>query len=148
MKVRILCKQENYEKYKDMLEKSGFEISNEGNILFKEDDFKQDTFICQKDGSFEIIHYSKIIYVESFGREIVLHTANTSYSIREKLYEVEGLLSDKGCTRISKSIIVSRSGISKMKPMLNGRMDLLMKNGKTISVSRSYNKKFKDFIGF
>lgn len=148
MKIKIICKEENYDMYKLMLEKSGFTISKDATLLFKEEDFIQDSFIGEQNGEFEIIHFSKIILIESFGREIVLHTLSKEYAIREKLFETEGILDAKGFIRINKSIIVSKTGIKRIKPTFNGRIDLLMKNDKKVSVSKNYNKKFKTFIGF
>ena len=148
MKIKIICKDENFEKYKLMLEKSGFEISKDAKLLFKEEDYVQDSFIGESKGEYEIISYNKIIFIESFGREIVLHTIDKEYSIREKLYEVEGILIDKGFIRVNKSTIISKHGILRIKPTFNGRIDLLMKNSKRISVSKNYNKKFRKYIGF
>lgn len=148
MKVRIICKEENYEKYKTMLEKSGFKVSRDATILFKEEDFIQDSFIGELNGEFEIIHFTKIVFIESFGRNINLHTITDNYVIKEKLYEVEEILSDKGFIRVNKSMIVSKNGIKRIKPTLNGRIDLLMKNNEKITVSRNYSKRFRNFIGF
>jgi len=131
-----------------MLEKSGFEISRDATILFKEEDFIQDSFIGELNGEFEIIHYSKIVFIESFGRNIVLNTITEKFIIKEKLYEVEEILSDKEFIRVNKSMIVSKNGIKRIKPTFNGRIDLLMKNNEKITVSRNYNKRFRNFIGF
>lgn len=148
MNIKIICKKENYEKYKNLLKKSGFVISNNANLLFKEEEYSQDTFICENSNEFEIIHFSQIVYIESFGHDILLHTIQKEYKIKEKLYEVEGILFDKGFIRINKSTIVSKQGIKKIRPSLNGRMDLMLKNGKTVYVSKNYSKQFKEFIGF
>lgn len=148
MEIKIICKKENYEKYKQLLEKSGFVISNNAKLLFKEEDYSQDTFIGENSNEYEIIHYSKIIYIESFGHNIILNTLQNEYKIREKLYEVEGILMDKNFIRINKSTIVSKSGIKKIKPSLNGRIDLVLKNDKVVYVSKNYSKQFKEFIGF
>ena len=148
LEIKIICKKENYEKYKQLLEKSGFVISNNANLLFKEEDYSQDSFIGEHSNEYEIIHFSKVIYIESFGHNIFLHTLEKEFRIREKLYEVEGLLSDKSFIRINKSTIVSKGGIKKIKPSLNGRIDLILKNDKVVYVSKNYSKQFKEFIGF
>jgi two-component system response regulator LytT len=148
LEIKIICKKENYEKYKKILENSGFVISSTAKLLFKEEDYDQDTFICENENAYEMIHYAKIIYIESFGHEIFLHTMTDHFKIREKLYEVEGILMDKGFIRINKSTIVSKQSISKIKPSLNGRMDLVLKNGEVVYVSKNYSKQFKQFIGF
>ncbi len=131
-----------------MLEKSGFEISQDACLIFKEEDYVQDSFVGELNKEYEIIHFDKIVFVESFGRDIVLHTKYKEYSIREKLYQVEGILMDRGFVRINKSTVVSKSGIKRIKPTFNGRIDLIMMNEKLLSVSKIYNKRFRNFIGF
>lgn len=148
MKIKLICKKENYEKYKELLEKSGFVISNDAKLIFKEEDYIQESFIGEQSGEYEIIHFSKIVYIESFGHNIYLHTLENEYKIREKLYEVEGILGNKSFIRINKSTIVSKGGIKKIKPSLNGRIDLSLKNDKVVYVSKNYSKQFKEFIGF
>ena len=148
MNIRVIASKENKEKYIKMLKQAGFTISNDATLTFKEDDYIQDSFIGEKNGSYEIIHYQTILLIESFGHQIVLHTLSNDYTIKEKLYELESILHDKGFIRINKSTIVNKKGIKSIKPTFNGRIDLLMKNNTTLYVSKTYNKKFKEFIGF
>lgn len=148
LEIKIICKSENYSKYQEILEQAGFTISNNAKLLFKEEDYIQDSVIGELNGEYEIIHFSKIIYVESFGRKIILHTNKYEYNIREKLYEIEGILSGRNYIRVNKSTIVAKAGIKRIKPSLNGRIDLLMIDDKLLSVSKTYSKSFKNFIGF
>lgn len=147
MKIKLVCKKENYEKYKKMLDISGFEISTDASLTFKEDDFVQETFIGFNNGTYEIIHFRNIIFIESFGHDIILHTLDKEYRIKDKLYEIEGILHDKGFIRINKSTIVNKFGIKEINPTFNSRIILLMKNGNKLTVTRSYNLEFKKFIG-
>ncbi len=147
MKIKIVCQTDNYNKYKTMLETAGFTISQDAALTFKEDDYNQETFIGQINSSYEIIHYTKIIYIESFGHEIILHTLDKSYQIREKLYELEGMLSEKSFIRINKSQIVNIKAIKEIKPTFNSRIILLMKNSETLTVTRNYGPSFKRSIG-
>jgi len=147
MKIKIVCRKENYDKYKTMLETSGFTISEDAELTFKEDDYKQEIFIGGINSKYEIIHYSKIVFIESFGHEISLHTVDKTYSIREKLYEVEGVLHDKDFIRINKSQIINKKAIKEIIPTFNSRINLLMKNNEKLTVTRNYNQSFKRSIG-
>lgn len=147
MKIKLICQKENYDKYKNMLESAGFTISNDASLTFKEDDYHPDTFIGEYQSSFEIIHYTKIMFIESFGHEIVLHTNEKSFTIREKLYEVEGILHDKSFVRINKSQIVNIKAIKEIKPTFNSKIVLLMKNLDSLTVTRNYAPAFKRSIG-
>jgi len=147
MKIKLVCQKENYNKYKTMLDKAGFEISTDASLTFREDDYIQETFIGSSNGTYEIIHFRNIIFIESFGHDIILHTLDNEYQIKEKLYEIEGILHDKGFVRINKSTIVNKFGIKEINPTFNSRIILLMKNSNKLTVTRSYNPQFKKFIG-
>ncbi|AIO18844.1 Sensory transduction protein LytR [Candidatus Izimaplasma bacterium HR1] len=147
MKIKIVCQKDNYDKYKSMLEKAGFIISADAELTFREDDYKQETFIGEVESKYEIIHYSKIVFIESFGHEISLHTMDKTYSIREKLYEVEGVLHDKDFIRINKSQIINKKAIQEINPTFNSRIILLMRNKEKLTVTRNYNQAFKRSIG-
>ena len=147
MNIKIICRKENYDKYKEMLEQAGFTISTDAELTFKEDDYNQETFIGQINSKYEIIHYSKIVFIESFGHEINLNTIDKTYAIREKLYEIEGVLHDRDFIRINKSQIINKKAIQEIIPTFNSRINLLMKNNQKLTVTRNYNQCFKRSIG-
>jgi len=147
MEIKIICKKENYKMYEEKLKKAGFSINQMSHLTFKEDDYVPDCIIGKKEDYFEIINYHQIVYVESFGNDKILHTLTDTFSISEKIYEVEGMYLNQGFIRISKSIVINKKMISKIKPMLNSKYQLLMKNNTTIYVSRNYLQNFKENIG-
>ena len=71
----------------------------------------------------------------------VLH--NTRLIIRLKLYGIEELLLNKDFIRISKYCLVNIGKIDYIKPALNSKLDLLMKNKEHLEVNRAYLKDFK-----
>lgn len=148
MDIRIVCKKENYELYVKMLESAGFTISPSAELTFREDNFIQDTFIGEINQIYDIIHYSKIVLVESFGHDIILYTLDKRFSIKEKLYEIEELFEDRGLIRVNKSQIINRTMIKEIRPSFNSKLTLLMKNGMGVDVTRSYLIRFKEYIGF
>lgn len=148
LKVKIIACKENYEKYKTKLEKSGFIISEDAELIFKENDFIQDTFVGLLENKYEIIHFSKVLFFESFGHDIFMKTSNNTYKVKEKLYEVEHLLYDKNFIRINKSTIINKYGIKEIIPTFNSRINLVMKNEEVLYVTRNYSQTFKEFIGF
>jgi two-component system response regulator LytT len=146
--IKIICKKENYDTYAKLLTQAGFTISLDAELTFREDNFIQDTLIGKIDEVYEIIHYSKIVMIESFGHEIILHTLDKEYSIKEKLFEIEGLFEDKGFIRINKSQIINKTMIKEIRPSFNSKLSLLMKNKSMVDVTRNYLVRFKEFIGF
>ena len=148
MDIKIICKKENYDTYVKMLKSAGFTISVDADLTFREDDFIQDTFIGKIGDIYEIIPYTKVVLIESFGHEIILHTIDNTYSIKEKLFEIEGLFEDKGFIRINKSQIINKTMIIEIRPAFNSKLSLLMKNKAIVDVTRSYLIRFKEYIGF
>lgn len=67
----------------------------------------------------------------------------TKLIIRMKLYEIEELLMSKDFIRTSKYCLVNIGKIDYIKPALNSKLNLLMKNGDVCEVNRSYLKEFK-----
>ncbi|MCF7926519.1 MAG: LytTR family transcriptional regulator DNA-binding domain-containing protein [Candidatus Izimaplasma sp.] len=74
----------------------------------------------------------------------VLH--KTKLLIKLKLYELDKLLKEKPFIRVSKYAIVNIGKIEYIKPALNSKLDLLMKNNDHIEVNRSYLKTFKEML--
>lgn len=147
MKVKLITKDENYTILKQMLEKGGFEISDQANLVLK-DTCEEPYLLGELDEEMIPIPYHEILYIESYGRYIYVNTINRFIRLKNRLYEVELSLEGRNFIRISKSVIVSKTGIEKIKPIINGRFDLIMKNKETVTVTKSYRHGFKSFIGF
>ncbi len=69
--------------------------------------------------------------------------SNTRLLIKTKLYELEELLKHKNFIRISKYCLVNIGKIDYIKPALNSKLDLLLKNSEHLEVNRGYLKDFK-----
>lgn len=69
--------------------------------------------------------------------------SNTRLLVRMKLYEIEELLLNKDYIRVSKYCLVNIGKIDYIRPALNSKLDLLMKNKEHIEVNRAYLKEFR-----
>ncbi len=58
--------------------------------------------------------------------------------VRQRLYELEMVLSDKDFIRISKSQIVNINKIRSLKPEINHTILVTMCNGEQLYISRKY----------
>lgn len=88
-----------------------------------------------------------ISLVRAEGREIVCYDKlKNRYLLDKPLYELENIL-DIYFVRISKSAIVNINQINHAEASFNGTMELVMKNGVTDYISRSYRKSFKERLG-
>lgn len=147
MKVKLIAKQENYSKLKHMLEQGGFEVSDDANLVLK-DIFDEAYFLGEQEHEMMPILYQDILYIESYGRYIYVNTISEFIRVKNRLYEVEKSLEGLDFIRISKSVIINKTGIQKIIPIINGRFDLIMKNNENVTVTKSYRHSFKTFIGF
>ena len=105
------------------------------------------TLIAAKDKKTYFIKPEDISLVRTEGREIVCYDIRGNRYILDKpLYELENIL-DICFVRISKSAIVNINQINHVEASFNGTMELVMKNGVTDYISRSFRKGFKERLG-
>ena len=105
------------------------------------------TLIATKDKKTYFIKPQDISLVRTEGREIVCYDKHGNRYILDKpLYELENIL-DICFLRISKSAIANINQINHVEASFNGTMELVMKNGVTDYISRSFRKGFKERLG-
>lgn len=105
------------------------------------------TLIATKDRKTYFIKPEDISIVHTEGREIVCYDRRRNrYLLDKPLYELENIL-DNYFVRISKSAIVNISQINHVEASFNGTMELVMENGVTDYISRSFRKSFKERLG-
>ncbi len=105
------------------------------------------TLIAKKDKNTYFIKPEDISLVRTEGREIVCYDKRKNRYILDKpLYELENMLAVY-FVRISKSTIVNINQINHVEASFNGTMGLVMKNGVTDYISRSFRKSFKERLG-
>ena len=93
-----------------------------------------------------MIELSDILYIDSSGRDIVIHTEEGMFKINETLETLERRLPPKDFVRISKSTIVRRTAIKKISPSFQMRFKLTIKNNDDVYVTRSYYYNFTNFM--
>lgn len=105
------------------------------------------TLVATKDRKTYFLKPEDISLVRTEGREIVCYDKlKKRYILDKPLYELENLL-DRYFVRISKSAIVNINQINHVEASFNGTMELVMKNGVTDYISRSFRKGFKERLG-
>lgn len=148
MKILFKGKLEDLELVKQRLNQGDFEFVLSGeDYQLTESSKNRSTIIGRRDDKFFIIEYRNIIYVESYGHEIVCHTTKGDYYIDEKLYEIHGMFEQYGFIRIHKSYVVNKNHVISIIPEFNRKFKLLLKNENEVEVSRKYFVDFKEAIG-
>ncbi|MFQ5587964.1 MAG: LytR/AlgR family response regulator transcription factor [Nitrospiria bacterium] len=75
-----------------------------------------------------------------------MKTVKGNYILKDTLQGLEGKLDPKKFIRVHRSAIASLSQIEKVKSLGSGRLELLMKDGSTQEVSRSYSQNVKSTV--
>lgn len=98
---------------------------------------------AKKDERLFYIAVADIVYFESLGHEIFVHTANETFVTRERLKQMEKLLDSEKFLRVSASAIVNTAQIKQIEASIFQKFILHMTNGARIDVTRSYYYMFK-----
>jgi len=131
-----------------MLESKGIEISEDAEFILYEKSYSEKKYITgKKVESISLIPIIDIVYFEAFNNDTFCSTMNEKYTIKEKLYQLEGMLGFKDFIRINKSILVNIHMISEIIPWIGSKFIIEMKNGAKLDVNRSYYSDFKTKIG-
>lgn len=80
-------------------------------------------------------------------KEVKVQTAGGVYDLRERLYELEGLLDRHTFVRISRSEIVNLGKVTALDLSLTGTIRMTLAGGTVCYVSRRYVKKIKEALG-
>jgi len=87
-----------------------------------------------------------ILYIESVDNKTFLYCEGNVYESRQKLYELEEILSND-FLRISKSVIVNLSKVKSLIPSMSGRLDAILSSGERVVISRQYVGNLKKNFG-
>jgi len=79
-----------------------------------------------------------IYYIESVDDVTFIYCKSNVYETRQKLYELEEIVSHNNFCRISKSCIINLMKVKSIKPALNGRYLAMLTSGEEIIISRKY----------
>lgn len=105
------------------------------------------TITAYKDGYLQKINHEAVCYIESVDERTFIYCENEVYESKMKLFEFEEALINSSFVRISKSCILNIDFIEKVKPMLNGKYEVLLINGEKLIINRHYVPDFKKKFG-
>ncbi len=102
-------------------------------------------YLPAKDGDQTFyISIEDIIFIESLGHDVMLHTKDGVYVTKERLKTLERMLDPDDFLRVSNSSIVSIKNIRRIEASILQKFILHMSNGDKVDVTRSYYYIFKD----
>ena len=93
------------------------------------------------------VRTSDIDWIEAADNYVNLHVGNESHLHRETLTALAERLPPKKFMRISRSTIVNVDRIKELQPLFHGEYAVILRNGTTLTLSRSYRDALDELIG-
>lgn len=91
-------------------------------------------------GAVHLLQLEEIFYFEAVGEEVFAYTNKEVYFVKNRLYELEELYKNQKFIRCSKSVLINILMVESIRPELNSRYFVRMKNGEDLIVTRRYAK--------
>lgn len=148
MKIKLAVSDESYEEVSRFLREKGIEIDDESEFVLSQRG-KYVSRIAVRDsvtGEKTHIPVKSIIYAESYGHSVTIHTEEKQWLSSDRLYQLCALLDPKEFLRISVSTVICVKKVKRIMPTLSRKFIITMENGETVEVTRSYYTIFKDFF--
>lgn len=96
------------------------------------------TVKCNLEDNEVWVNASDIYYIESVDKRTFVYCEKMVYPTELRLYQVMDELSQMGFVQISKSCILNLNMLESIKPMINSRLEAVLKNGERLNVTRKY----------
>lgn len=100
-----------------------------------------------KNGKLEVLDKDDLFRIYASGGRVFAITENGKYTLRFRLYEIEGKLNPSQFVRISKSEIINLKKVKNFDLSFTGTICVELTNGMTTYVSRRYVSKIKRILG-
>lgn len=123
------------------------EITDEMTTLIqkiKHGDFK---IIGHGEDGIHFLEPTEIYYFESVDQKVFAYNKCDVFEVKQKLYEMENMLSSTEFMRSSKSTILNLEKIKRLSPAFGGRFEAMLDNGEKIIISRQYVPVLKERLG-
>jgi two-component system, LytTR family, response regulator len=108
---------------------------------------KTDRIVVKNGNKIEIIPTEKIVYVESYGDYVWIHTPDAKYLKQQTMKQIEELLAN-GFLRIHRSSLVNIAYIQKLELYGKQTYQLILKNDLKLAVSKTGYKELKEVLGW
>lgn len=147
MKFRLSVSDENFESVKEFLSGRGIEIGDDGEYVISEAPGHVDFLAVRNEKKERMrLKTDEVIYIEAFGKDIEIHTEEGTFSSQDRMYQLESQLDSNEFIRVSKSVIIARKHVKKIRPSLSMKYILTMTGGDLVDVTRSYYSDFRRFF--
>ena len=147
MKIRISVSEEKRRDVTDFIHAHGIETGEDADYILTESD-RFPAFLSVRNDKKEHVRLSigEVTFIEAFGKDIEIHTDEGVFLSQDRMYQLEELLDPQAFLRVSKSVIVAKRHIKKIRPSLSMKFILTLTDGTLVDVTRSYYSDFKRFF--
>lgn len=101
---------------------------------------------CKENTAERYVNVSDIFYIESVDKRTFLYLEKNVFHTDYRLYQLAENLADFGFVQISKSCILNINALECIKPLMNSRMEAVLKNGERLLVTRKYLKHIRQTL--
>ena len=85
-----------------------------------------------------VVPLADVLWIESDGNNVVIHTAGGSHRLRETLVRLAARLDPARFVRIHRRYVVDLAAMQELRPWSGGDQLLVLRGGKRLPVSRNY----------
>jgi len=103
--------------------------------------------VVKVDGDLHFLDHQRIIWVEGQGDYLKIHCENGSVLTRDTMAGLAQRLDPGRFMRVHKSATVNLAHVRKLKSVKYGDHELVMSNGSSIRIGRSYREKVAKLVG-
>ena len=146
MKIRLNIHDADHEKIERELHEHGIETDDAAElVLSKANGFAEQLIVRDKITNARVIVPStEIVFLESYGHLIHVHTKDSLFYANERLYKLFEQLDPTKFLRISNSVVVAKGQIQKITPTLSMKFILTLSDASRVDVTRTYYYAFKE----
>jgi two-component system LytT family response regulator len=94
-----------------------------------------------------LIRTDSIDWIEAMGNYARLHVGTATHMLRESMQKLELALDPARFARVHRSTIVNVDRIRRMRPMYHGEFEIVLSDGTTVMMSRSYKDRMRERWG-
>ena len=142
MKLKVMLSSDD--PIMEELRKLNIEIDDRSEYVLTKREMDLNYLPAKNDEQTFYISIDDIIFIESLGHDVMLHTKDGVYVTKERLKTLERMLDPDDFLRVSNSSIVSIKNIRRIEASILQKFILHMSNGDKVDVTRSYYYIFKD----
>ena len=125
----------------------GVEVDDDADLIITEEGYRAESLACKDGADTVIVPLGDIRYIETRGRDVLVHTETAEYKTDRRIYQLEAELPQGRFVRISNAVIIARDAIQRIRPSLSSKFHLTLTCGAAVDVTRTYYHKFKEFYG-